>query len=177
MTEYYFDTETYIAGKDPNPEKDKIITIQFQELDRNGEPVGELHILKEWEKSEKEILEEFLGVFDQGFDFIPVGANLGYDFIVIYNRVKKLLKTEDLRWEFLLHGKPKIDLKYTLIILNNGEFKGWNKILDKGGDNKKIKDWYEKKEYDKIENYILKEGKNFIKTYKDIKKHILEYKK
>ena len=55
MTEYYFDTET--TGFDPS--EDKIITIQFQELDRfTGKPIGDLKILKEWESSEKEILTE-----------------------------------------------------------------------------------------------------------------------
>jgi hypothetical protein len=39
MTEYYFDTET--TGLDP--QKDKIITIQWQELDRfTGKPIGDI---------------------------------------------------------------------------------------------------------------------------------------
>ena len=39
MVNFYFDIET--TGL--NPKKDKILTIQYQELDRNtGEPKGEL---------------------------------------------------------------------------------------------------------------------------------------
>lgn len=176
VAEYYFDIETCTKDEKPNPRKDKIITIQFQKLDRNGEPVEELQILKEWEKSEREILQEFLSIFDSGFKFIPVGANLGYDFIVIYNRAKKLLKPKDLSLEFLLHEKPKIDLKYTCILLNDGKFIGWSDVLGKRGDNKNIKEWYKKREYDKIEEYIVAEAKDFIEFYKNIKNHILQYK-
>ena len=42
---YYLDIET--TGLDPL--QDKIITIQYMELERNtGKPVGPLKILKEW---------------------------------------------------------------------------------------------------------------------------------
>ena len=57
MPNFYFDIET--TGL--NPRQDKILTIQFQELDRNtGEPKGELIIFKEWESSEKNIIAKFL---------------------------------------------------------------------------------------------------------------------
>ena len=73
MGTFYLDVET--TGLDPA--KDRIITIQFQELDRyTGEAVGELVILKEWESSEKEILKEFIeksGILDSyDFSFVPI---------------------------------------------------------------------------------------------------------
>ena len=53
MAEYYFDIETYSPREKPDPETDKIITIQFQRIDlKTGEPRGDLIILKEW-KSQK----------------------------------------------------------------------------------------------------------------------------
>jgi len=53
----YFDIET--TGL--NPRIHKIITIQYQCLDeQNLKPLGDLNILKEWERNEKEILREFL---------------------------------------------------------------------------------------------------------------------
>ena len=33
MAEYYFDIETYSPNEKPNPDTDKIITIQFQRID------------------------------------------------------------------------------------------------------------------------------------------------
>ena len=69
LAEYYFDTET--TGFDFD--KDEIITIQWQEVDRfTGEPIGELRILKSWESSEKKNLREFcpkFNVLSLGFRF------------------------------------------------------------------------------------------------------------
>tara|TARA_Y100000310_G_C20634344_1_gene790386 strand:- start:237 stop:488 length:252 start_codon:yes stop_codon:yes gene_type:complete len=80
MGNFYFSIET--TGL--NPEEDKILAIQYQELDRKtGEPVGKLIILKEWEASEKEIIKKFLKdtklLEDYPFNFVPVGYNLGFE--------------------------------------------------------------------------------------------------
>ena len=82
MPSYYLDIET--TGL--NPSRDKIITIQYQQLDRNtGAPIGELIILKEWESSEKDILRKFAidtKVLDSyAFSFVPVGNNLTFEAI------------------------------------------------------------------------------------------------
>ena len=56
MASFYLDIET--QGLDS--EVDKIITIQYQKLKwGTNEPDGPLVILKSWESSEKEILEQF----------------------------------------------------------------------------------------------------------------------
>ena len=54
---YYLDIET--TGLDEL--HNKIITIQYMELERNtAKPAGPLKILKEWESDEKTILTEFI---------------------------------------------------------------------------------------------------------------------
>ena len=63
---YYLDIET--TGKDPM--QDKIITIQYQKLDRyTANPVDSLKILKEWESDEKAILTKFILLFLDGNSF------------------------------------------------------------------------------------------------------------
>lgn len=55
LVEYYFDIETTGFHFD----KDEIITIQWQELDRyTGEAVGDLNILKRWNMRIKTLLKE-----------------------------------------------------------------------------------------------------------------------
>lgn len=56
MGNFYLDLET--TGLDPA--KEKIITIQFLEIDRNtAAKKGELRVLKEWESSERDVLLQF----------------------------------------------------------------------------------------------------------------------
>jgi len=49
--------------------------------------------------------------------------------------------------------------------MNYGEFKGsgLDKITGKSQSGKIIPQWYESKEFDKIENYIIQEADEFIK--------------
>jgi len=86
MAECYFDMET--TGTDFD--KDEIITIQWQELDRfTGEPTGELNILKSWESSEKEILGNFIPkLTGYRWHFVFIGKNLLFDFNMLNQRMK-----------------------------------------------------------------------------------------
>ncbi|MFH1235240.1 MAG: ribonuclease H-like domain-containing protein [Candidatus Diapherotrites archaeon] len=163
MPTYYFDIET--TGLDPK--KDKIITIQFQELDRiSGKPSGPLRILKEWESSEREILREFLdksGVLEEyPFAFVPVGYNLTFEHNFLKERTAQHSFTPV---DILNH--PSIDLRPFGVLMNKGEFKGsgLEKITSKPSDGSNVPTWYHGREYAKITEYIDAEAKAFIQLY------------
>lgn len=179
MGNYYFDIET--TGLDPK--KSKVITIQYQELDRKtGEAIGKLVILKEWESSEREIIEKFLkesGITNgYQFNFVPIGYNLNFE--------RDFLKEKTGANGFPpldIVNKPFIDLRAFGIIMNNGEFKGsgLDRITAKPMDGSQVPVWYENREYHKIIKYIEDETKAFIQLntwlYREMPKFLERFKK
>ena len=170
LVEHYFDLET--TGLDP--EHDKIITIQIQELvGRTGEPIGEIDILKEWESSEKEIIEKVMPLLtcENPFEFIIVGKNLMFDFMFLDERAKKYgLKGMDLH---CIHDRAFIDLKHSLVMINEGVFRGYNKLLKKGKfANVQVPKLYEEKNYEEIVEYIKEEAKIFVDAYQKLRKNM-----
>ncbi len=160
MGNYYFDIET--TGLDPKT--CKVITIQYQELDRHsGRAIGELVILKEWESTEKEILQKFvndLRVLDPyAFTFVPVGYNLNFE----HNFLKERMPLLSLTPVDILN-KPFIDLRPFGIIMNKGEFKGsgLDKITGKPRDGSQVPVWYANREFTRIVDYIQTEAKSFL---------------
>ena len=156
---YYLDIET--TGLDEL--HDKIITIQYMELERNtGKPVGPLKILKEWESDEKTILKRFIEDFvpEKQWAFIPIGFNLQFEHKFLWQRcISNGLQPVD-----ILNG-PFLDLKTVAVLMNKGEFKGasLHKMTDKphGGGN--MPQLYDEKKYAEIESYIKKEADEFSK--------------
>ena len=171
MANYYFDIET--TGLDP--EKCKIITIQFQELDSfSGEAKGELIILKVRESSEREILEKFIrmsGICESKWNFIPHGYNLKFehDFLMKRAEIYGLPKIDIL-------GGPFVDLHPIGIMMNRGRFKGsgLGDITEKVGDGLDILEMWAFDAYDKIEKYIRKEASEYIRFYVWLKKRMPE---
>jgi hypothetical protein len=170
LVEYYFDIET--TGLDP--EHNKVITVQIQELaGRTGEPIGEIEILKEWESSEKQLLERIMPLLtcERPFDFVTIGKNLLFDFMFLSKRAEKYgLENMDLN---CLHKRAFLDLKHILIMVNEGSFKGYDKLLRKGKQvNSQIPELYSQGKYDEIANYIKEEAKVFIEAYQKLKKEM-----
>ena len=179
MGQFYLDIET--TGL--NPITDKILTIQYQKLDRNtGEAIGELIILKEWESSEKEIIQKFIQdtniLVDYPFSFIPVGYNLTFE----HNFLRKRSRLHGLGDIDILNN-PFIDLRFIGILMNGGEFKGsgLDRLTGKEGTGKNVPIWYNNGEYDLIMRYIEIETREFIKfnqwLYKKMPKLLIEFKK
>jgi uncharacterized protein YprB with RNaseH-like and TPR domain len=170
MAEYYFDTET--TGRDF--QKDKIITIQWQRVNGfTGEPIGELQILKEWETSEKEILKQFLpNIKCKPFDFILVGKNLLFDFTFLDKRLKHHNLGEfDLRCAY---ERVFLDIKPILVMINKGNFIGYDRVLDKDDALAKmdIPQLYKEKKYPEIIKYIQEETNVFLKAYQIFKREM-----
>lgn len=147
-----------------NPRVDKIITIQFQELDRNtGKPVSDLVILKEWESSERQILQEFIErsrVHDKyWFSFVPIGYNLTFE----HNFLKERTTAYGLKPVDIL-SLPFIDLRSVGVLMNKGEFvgSGLDKITGKKQDGRKVPMWYANKQFDLILDYVKNEAEEFL---------------
>ena len=163
MVTHYLNIET--TGLDP--EIDRIITVQYQELERStGRPLGNLTVLKSWDMPEDEMLAQFatdVPVYDPyPFAFVPVGYNLVFEHAFL--RTKSL--THDMTAIDLL-ARPCLDLHGTGILMNGGEFRGsgLDRLTAKRQSGCPIPDWYGKREYDLILSYIQDEAAAFIDFY------------
>jgi hypothetical protein len=179
MVEYYFDLETYSPEEKPDPTRDKIITIQYQKLSRDGKPLEPLQILTEWELgSEKALLDAFRNVFltENPFDFIPIGINLhGFDLLALISGFKRHFEPNfglD-----LLRTKPVLDLKPTLVLACDGSFSGWGGIFGKPNPNP-VKSWYDEGSSGRlqIKDYVTREAQKFIRVYQYLKWATLPFK-
>lgn len=176
MTQYYFDIET--NGFDS--EKDKIISIQYQELDGEGKSKGDLIILKEWESDEKTIVTKIHKklISDYNWGFIPIGQNLIFDLTFLFKKFKKYdLPLKQTLSEYL-YDKPLVDIKSSLIIANSLNFKGsgLDHMTNKQTDGRNIPSWHQNKEYSKIEDYITQETESFIEFFQKLMKKLKELK-
>jgi hypothetical protein len=155
-------------------DKDEIITIQWQELDRlTGAPIGELNILKRWESSEEGIIKAFHpNLTCYHWDFVFIGKNLLFDFCFLSQRMKHYGFDEfDIR---CLQERVWLDIKPILVIMNNGNFIGYDKVLPKTNPltNDKIPQLFLEEKYPEIIEYIKNEATDFIKAYQTFKGEI-----
>jgi len=178
MAEYYFDIETHTTQQWPNPDVDKIISIQFQRISiQNGRPIGELNILKEWESSEEDIVIKFYNkFFREGlniWNFIPVGYKLTFEWEFLISKFTKYtgkkFTSRDLNYRI-----PHVDVRPIIILLNDGKFKGakLDKFTGKTFDGSYIKKWYEENDFESIEKYIRNEAESFLLFLQKVKFNI-----
>ena len=175
MPDYYFDIETCSRTQNPDFNNDEIIAITYQQIDsRTGEAKDKLNILKSWESSEMEILQRFYKVFDpeEKWAFIPIGCNLSFDFTSLICRFRKTGIELNARKLFAEH--PYIDIQPILILFNKGSFKGatLEKFTGKQYPGSKIIEWWDKKDYHAIQDYIENEADSFIKLYQFLVKNL-----
>ena len=176
MTQYYLDIET--TGL--NPQKDKIISIQYQKIYNNGNPLGQLNILKEWESSEKEIVEKFYKEFmqDNVWDFVPIMNNSIFDLTFLFSKFKQYnLECPEL--SNYLYQKPLVDIKYILIMCNGLIFKGagLDKITNKKDEGRMVAEWYRLQDYDAIESYVTQETESFLEFFRKCMEEFQKLKK
>jgi hypothetical protein len=164
MPPYYFDIET--TGLDS--ENDHILTIQYQKIGlASGKPEGPLTILKSWKdnKGEEGIIEKIIPLVmsTNPFSFVPIGNNLNFEYKFLVNKINHYKKLDvDISY---FHNRPSIDLKPVMVLLNGGRFKGYNLILNKSGSGSSVPQWYVKKEFDKIIEYVIDETTKFTTFY------------
>jgi hypothetical protein len=180
LAEFYLDIETVPleqyrleekAGTDPA--KAKIITIQYQRLDGlTGQPIGQLQILRDWEprSSEEVIVKTFQRLFANGnvWDFVQVGNNLLFECKFLKHKLRHYCGLDGLK----LGQRPMIDLKHTLVIANNGMFKGYDSLLGKSDQAENMTMWYYDKNWSMIEQYIRQEAHDFRRTYCILKREL-----
>ena len=171
-----------------SPEENDIISIQTQELDSSGNPIGKLIILRSWESDEEQIVKDFYKNFVKEklnpFDFIFVMQNSLFDFRFLISKFKKYNLDIGNPMDFCF-SYPIIDLRTTLIIANNMQFKGsgLSSMTLKKTDGKMIPEYFKDKKYNLIEEYIIQETESFIKAFqiiiehnKTLKPKLIEYK-
>jgi hypothetical protein len=169
MSTYYLDIETYTKGDRIDIKEDDVLTIQYQRVDsKTIAPLEPLVILKSWESSEKNIVEQFYKTMkpENSWDFIPIGCNMKYDFTKLLYRWQKY--GINVASKVLFYEHPYIDIMPIIILCNNGFFKGakLETFAGKECSGDKIKEWYETKNYEAIAHYITNETERFLNLYK-----------
>ena len=158
MPLYYFDIET--EGEDP--QSDRVVTVQFQQLSEDLRPMGHMQVLTEWEWGEREILRLILakGVLDVTWDFVPVGNRLRFDLTFLieraqHHRLQEWSMSEVRRFWF---DKPMLDLGPVLVLMNAGRFdgSGIKQFTDKGAS-AEVPVFYRQGKLDEILAYVEKE--------------------
>ena len=77
-----------------------------------------------------------------------------------------------------LNERVSLDIKAILVVINGGDFKGYDKVLPKTNPtpNDTIPKLYSEKKYPELIKYIEDETKDFIKSYQVLRKELPKLK-
>jgi len=166
---YYLDIET--TGREP--ESAKIITIQYQEIDRNdGTPKEKLTILKEWEHTDGEegILRQFIDytpITDPyQLNFVPVGTNLSFEHKFLNCKAEEYSLPK-----ITIENRPTIDIKTILVMMNRCEFQGSDldmmimMMTGRTQNDSQVPSWYQEENYQQIIKYVEDKTAEFSKFF------------
>ncbi len=171
LTLFYFDQET--TGDDP--QQDRIVTVQFRQLDDDLRPVGPLQIMAEWEWGEKQVIQMILdkGVLQPNWDFVPVGNRLRFDVTFLIERATHwgLIKWDAATLKYYWFTKPLLDLQPVLILMNRGRFTGssLHAFSDKE-PGRKVPALYHKGAYADIIAYVTQEQEAAVELLQEAQK-------
>ncbi len=171
LTLFYFDQET--TGDDP--QQDRIVTVQFQQLGDDLEPVGNFQIMAEWEWGEKQIIQMILekGILQATWDFVPVGNRLRFDLTFLIERATKwdLVRWDMATLKYFWFTKPVLDLQPVLVLMNRGQFGGssLHVFADKDAG-VKVPALYRQGKHREIIEYITREHEAALGLLRDAKK-------
>ena len=178
MPQYYFDVVTYSPGDKPDPETDRIISIQYRKIDfRSGRPLQEMETLREWESSEEDIVTRFFNTFFRGgqnkWIFIPVGYGLNAIWEIITLKFEQYLGPYFTNpWFYLTI--PSLDLEPVVVMLNSGNFIGarLEKFTGEPEYKHRVKAWYEARDFEAIDSAIVSSASAFLTFYQRLKQRI-----
>lgn len=124
MPLYYLDVES--EGEDP--QQDRLISVQVQPLADDLRPTAPMTVLTEWEWGEKEMVRSAIskGIFEETWDFVPVGNRLRFDLTFLLERARHhaLLSLDPAAIRRFWFNKPMLDIGSVLILMNGGKFDG-----------------------------------------------------
>lgn len=176
MGKFYLDIET--TGLDFK--QDQIITIQLAGIDNINKKFWNKFILKNLDDNEQKIVSDFWEIYRKNtsnsiFGFVTVGYNLQFDLTFLWVKAQKYgIDTGFKTFEDLIFKIPSIDLRQSVIMMKQGEFKGTalSKITSKKDDGNVILKYYSQNEWDKINDYIMDEMNAFEKFYFEMLEHM-----
>jgi len=170
LPSYYFDIET--TGDDP--QQDRVVTIQYQPLGDDLQPIGLFQVMAEWEWGEKQMIQMAIekGILEATWDFVPVGNRLRFDLTFLIERAMrwKLIDWDMAKLKYYWFTKPFIDLGPVLVMLNRGQFTGSSlgAFSDKESG-RQVPKMYREGRYADIIEYVTRERDAAVELLLEVK--------